>query len=126
MAAALLQKELKRRRLDQEIEVSSCGILARDGGSATPEAICVMKNREIDISAHRTRSARRQEILESDLILAMSKEHYDFLVGLVEGVKDRIKVLDIQDPIGMGMQVYEEAVQKLEGKLKKEWDTLVS
>ena len=124
MAEGLLHRELKRKKLSTEIEIASCGILARDGGSATSEAIFVMKNREIDISSHRTRSCRREDILESDLILAMAKEHYDFLAGLVPNVKDRIKVLDIEDPIGLGMPVYEEVVRKLEEKLKKEWEEI--
>lgn len=125
MAAGLLMDELKHRRLDREIEIATSGILARDGGMATAEAILVMKNREIDISGHRTRSCRRDDILGSDLILAMSQEHYDFLAGLVPGVKDKIKVLDVKDPIGQGIPVYEETVQDLEKKLKKEWDLIV-
>ena len=125
MAVGLFQKELKRRRLEREIEVTSCGILARDGGPATSEAIYVMKNREIDISGHRTRSCRREDVLEADLIVAMSQDHYDFLVGLVPGVKEKIKVLNITDPIGMGIPAYEEVVKTLEEKLKNEWESIV-
>lgn len=125
MAEGLLKRELKRKKLGTEVEITSCGILARDGGSATTEAIYVMKNREVDISSHRTRSCRREDILEADLILAMSKEHCDFLVGLVPYVKDKIKVLDIEDPIGLGMSVYEEVVKKLEEKLKEDWEEII-
>ena len=125
MAAGLLRTELKHRRLDHEIEVSTCGILARDGASATTEAIYVMKNREIDISDHRTRSCRREDILDSDLILAMSRDHYDFLVGLVPEVQRKIKVFEITDPIGLGMSVYEEVVKKLEEKIKSEWQEII-
>lgn len=125
MAAGFLREELRRKHLDKEIEVLSCGILARDGGSVTPEAIYVMKNREIDISSHRTRACRREDVLEADLILAMAKEHYDFIVGLVPNVDSKIKVLDIEDPVGQGMPVYERAAQKLEEKLKAEWEEII-
>lgn len=125
IAAGLLREELKRRKLDREIEISAVGILARDGGSATSEAILVMKNREIDISRHRTRACRREDVLEADLILAMSQEHSDFLTGLVTGVKEKIKVLEVKDPIGLGIPVYEEVVQDLERKLKREWEEIV-
>ncbi len=125
MAAGLLKEELRRKHLDKEIEISSCGILARDGGTATSEAIYVMKNREINISSHRTRACRREDVLESDLILAMSKEHYDFLVGLVPSIASKIKVLDIEDPVGQGISVYEKVVQKLEEKLKKTWQEII-
>lgn len=125
MAGGFLKEELRRKKLDREIEVTTCGILARDGGRATPEAILMMKNREIDITDHRTRSCRREDILEADLILAMSQEHYDFLAGLVPGIKEKIKVLDVKDPIGQGIPVYEGVAQDLDKKLKKEWDGIV-
>ena len=125
IAAGLLREELKRRRLDREIEISTAGILARDGGVATSEAILVMKNREIDISRHRTRACRREDVLEADLILGMSQEHFDFLTGLVTGIKEKIKVLDIKDPIGLGFSVYEEVVRDLEKKIKDHWEEIV-
>lgn len=125
MAAGLIKEELKRKKLDQEIEVTTSGIMARDGMRATPEAILIMKNREIDISNHQSRACRREDILESDLIIAMSQEHYDFLAGLVPLVKDRIKVLDVKDPIGQGIPVYEEVARDLEKKLKKEWEEII-
>lgn len=125
MAAGLLIDELKRRQLDREVEIATCGILARDGGTATAEAIFVMKNREIDISGYRTRSCRREDVLNADLIIAMSQEHYDFLTGLVPGVKDKIKILNIRDPIGQGIPVYEEVVKTLEEQLKKLWHEIV-
>lgn len=126
IAAALLQRELKRRGLDQEIEISTCGILAREGGMATPEAILVMKNQELDISGHRTRFCRKEEVLEADLILAMSQEHYDFLSDLVPQMRDKVKVFDVPDPIGYGIQAYEGVVKQLEEIVKKNWDEIVT
>lgn len=125
MAAGLIRQELKHRKLEREIEISTSGILARDGGSAAAEAIFVMKNREIDISEHKTRACRREEVLDSDLILAMSQDHYDFLAGLVPNVQKKIKILDVKDPIGLGMEAYEKAVKELEEKIKEEWDEIV-
>jgi tRNA threonylcarbamoyl adenosine modification protein (Sua5/YciO/YrdC/YwlC family) len=125
MAAGLLREELKRKRLPNEIEIATCGILARDGGTATTEAIYVMRNREIDITSHRTRSCRREDVLEADLILAMAREHYDFLVNLVPNIAGKIKVLDIEDPIGLGISAYEQVVEKLEEKLKGEWEEII-
>lgn len=125
MAAGILTDELKRKRLEKEIEIATCGILARDGGTATTEAVLVMKNREINIEGHRTRSCRREDVLDADLILAMSQEHYDFLAGLVPQVKDKIKVLEVKDPIGQGIPVYEEVVGTIEKKIKELWDEIV-
>jgi len=125
MAWGLIKTELHRRHLDQEIEVASCGILARDGAMATPEAILLMKNREIDISMHRSRSCRKEDVLEADLILAMAQEHSDFLTNLVPGIKNKIKVYDVVDPIGQGIPVYEAVIRDIEKKLKPQWEEIV-
>jgi tRNA threonylcarbamoyl adenosine modification protein (Sua5/YciO/YrdC/YwlC family) len=125
MAAGLVRRELRRKRLDQEIEVTTCGILARDGGTATAEAIYIMKNREIDITDHQTSSCRRDAVEDADLILAMSKEHYDFLVNLVPQVASRILMLDIPDPIGMGISAYEATVELLEERIKQAWPDII-
>jgi tRNA threonylcarbamoyl adenosine modification protein (Sua5/YciO/YrdC/YwlC family) len=124
MMAGLLHRELRRKHLDGQIEIMTCGILARDGGSATTEAVYVMKNREIDISSHRTRSCRKEDVLDADLILAMDQGHCDFLVGLVPAIKDKVRVLGITDPIGLGISIYEEVIEKLEEKLKNEWERI--
>ncbi|HXV27687.1 MAG TPA: L-threonylcarbamoyladenylate synthase, partial [bacterium] len=55
MAVGWLGYELKRKGMGDEIEVASCGIAARMGVPPTAEAVYVMKNREIDISEHRSR-----------------------------------------------------------------------
>lgn len=125
MASGIVRRELRRKRLDQEIEVVTCGVLARDGGTATAEAVYVMKNREVDIADHRTTACRRDTVEDADLILAMSKEHYDFLVGLVPHIAPKIKVLDIPDPIGMGIPAYEATVELLEKRIRDVWEEIV-
>ena len=126
MAEGWLKHALRRKGLEEEIEVTSCGIGARTGASATPEAILVMKNREVDISAHRSRPCLRDEIVEADIVFAMSQEHYLFLSGLLPGVKDKIKVLNIADPIGMGIMVYEEVYSGIDKKLKEHWNEIIA
>lgn len=125
MAAGIVKRDLRRRHLENEIEITTCGVLARDGSTATAEAVYVMKNREIDITGHRAAACRRDAVEDSDLILAMSKDHYDFLIGLVPHVASKIRVLNIPDPIGMGIQSYETTVDLLEKKIKEVWDEIV-
>ncbi len=126
MAAGWLENELKHKGLLEQIEISSCGIGARGGSSATSEAIYIMKNREIDISKHRSRPCSREDVMESDLIFAMSQEHYMFLAGLVPQAKEKIKILNIPDPIGMGMMIYEEVIRSIERKLRDHWKEIVA
>jgi tRNA threonylcarbamoyl adenosine modification protein (Sua5/YciO/YrdC/YwlC family) len=126
MALGWLLSELKRKGLAEEIDVISSGIGARNGASATSEAVFVMKNREIDISEHRSRPCTREDVVDSDLILAMAEEHKQFITNLVPAAKDKILVLDVPDPVGQGMLQYEESVTLIEKKLKENWKEIVS
>lgn len=121
MAEGWLKDELARRGLADEIEVSSCGVGTRPGMSASPEAVYVMKNREVDISTHRSRMCTREDIMNSDLILAMSQQHNIFITGMVPSAKAKMKVLNIIDPIGMSMSVYEDVMNVIEKKIKDLW-----
>lgn len=126
MAEGWLRSELVRKGVGGQIEVASCGVGAHNGFPATPEAELVMKNREIDITKHRSKTCTREDILDSDMIFAMSEEHYSFIVGMVPSAKDRVKVLDIPDPIGMGVMIYERVIQSIEKKLRDDWDEIVA
>ncbi len=126
MAAGWLEAELRRKGLHEQIEVSSCGIGAREGASATTEAILVMKNREVDITAHRSKPCTRQEVHDADMVFAMSQEHAAFITGLYPGAKDKIKVFNIPDPIGMGVMVYEEVVRSIEKRIRENWKDIIA
>lgn len=126
MAAGWLQDQLAAKGLKDKIEVLSCGIHARSGMPATPEAIYVMKNREIDISGHISQTATRRDILEADLILCMSQEHAAFILGMVQGSREKIRVLEIPDPIGMSMAVYEQVGTMIDKKMKDLWNDIVA
>ncbi len=125
MAEGWLKDELDRRGLSDEIEVSSCGVGTRDGMPATPEAVYVMKNREIDISEHRSQQCTREDILSADLILAMSQQHYMFITSMMPAAREKIKVLNVIDPIGMSMSVYEDVMNVIEKKMQSLWFDIV-
>jgi tRNA threonylcarbamoyl adenosine modification protein (Sua5/YciO/YrdC/YwlC family) len=126
MAALWLEHELKRKGIAEQFEVTSCGTGARNGASATTEAILVMKNMEMDLSRHRAAMITRDEVLDADLILAMAQDHYMFMAGLVPGCKDKIRVLNIPDPIGMAMNVYEDVMKSMEKKMKGMWADIIA
>ena len=127
MAQGLLQKRLKELepRLREPIEVVSAGVFAIEGMPASKETIQLLQQEGVDCSGHMSRHLSDNMIRQADLILAMAKEHYDFLVNLVPTVKEKIRVYDIEDPIGMGMSVYEDVVKKLEEKIQSEWEEIV-
>ncbi|MDD5217251.1 MAG: L-threonylcarbamoyladenylate synthase [Candidatus Omnitrophica bacterium] len=126
MAEGWLKAELAKHGLSEEIDVSSCGIGAREGSPPTAEAIYVMKNREVDISGHRSFFCTREMIMSADIIIAMSKDHSNYLTGLVPAAKSKIRVFDVKDPIGASMTVYEDAMAEIERYFEENWKWLVS
>ncbi|HOW59745.1 MAG TPA: L-threonylcarbamoyladenylate synthase [Candidatus Omnitrophota bacterium] len=119
MAEGWLRNEIDKRGLTDQIDVSSCGMGARDGLPASPEAELVMSNRQIDIGGHRTHHCSKSDVWGADLILAMSSQHAADLSRLIPSAKDKTIVLDVADPIGMGMDVYEVTLSEIEKKMKQ-------
>ena len=104
MAAALLQKELRARGCD--VEVQSAG-LAADGSPASPQAVAVMKEWDIDLSAHRSRSLTAELCAQADQICVMTPGHAQILrqAGIPA---EKIFVLGdgIPDPYGGDIACY--------------------
>jgi len=125
MAEGWIKDELAGQNLAEEIQVTSCGVGARTGMTATSEAVYVMKNREVDIADHRSKPCSREDVMNADLILAMGKQHYVFITGMVPSAKEKIRVLNVIDPIGMGMNVYEDVMNVIEKKVKDLWKEII-
>lgn len=126
MAEGWLRHELSRKGLGEQIEVSSCGICARDGGSAAVESILTLKNDEVTLEDFKTRLCRREEVLSADLVLVMSEEHRKFISELCPPARDRIVVLDVADPIGMSIEFYDRSYRSIKEKILKIWDKVIS
>ncbi|MBU3758656.1 MAG: hypothetical protein FGM27_01860 [Candidatus Omnitrophica bacterium] len=125
MAEGWLKDELERRGLSDEVEVSSCGVGTRDGMPATAEAVYVMRNREVDIADHRSKQCTREDILGADLILAMSQQHALFITSMMPSAREKIKILNVMDPIGMNLSVYEDVMNLIEKKITSLWFDIV-
>lgn len=126
MAEGWLRTELAKKGLEDQIEVSSCGICARDGGSAAVESVLTLKNDEIEFEDFKTRLCRRENVLTADLVLVMSEEHHKFISELCLPAKDKIRVLGVQDPIGMSIEFYERSYRTIKEKILSLWDEIVS
>ena len=126
MAEGLLIDTLRKKDLADQIAVSSCGIAARSSGKATTEAILVMKNLEIDISNHRSKPCTREDVNQADLILCMAKEHAEFITNLMPQAKSKIRVMNVVDPIGMNLLIYEAVLADIEKKFKNIWNDIIA
>lgn len=119
MAEGWLKKEIGERGLASEIEVISCGTGTRNGLPCAPEAELVMKNREVNLSQFRTRVCRPGDLWSSDLIFVMADQHAEDVTKMLPFIKEKMIILNVNDPIGMGIQVYEKTLLDIESKMKQ-------
>jgi protein-tyrosine-phosphatase len=90
MAEGLLRDLLHRRGIDAE--VASAGLLP-GGAPATPDAVAVLADRGLDLTAHRSRTMTRDELEAADLVLAMERRHLQEAIATVPFVRDRALTL---------------------------------
>lgn len=130
MAEAIFSALLTRDypEIAEEVKVGSAGIYTEEGFSATEEAITVASRRGIDLSCHKTRKVTGQLLEEYDIILTMTRGHRDAIVNIYPQLSHKIYTLreaageedgDIIDPIGRGIDVYEETYRELERLIQK-------
>ena len=84
-----------------------------------------MRNREIDLSDFRSRRCRKGDLWSSDLVLVMSTQHAEAMADMLPSVKEKMITLNVEDPIGMSMQVYEKTLLDIESKMKQYMDKIL-
>src|SRR5512132_1436485 len=72
MAAAILQQRLAEHGIDAR--VTSAGTRAWSQG-ATDDAVAVMREHGLEISAHENRQLTRELVEEADIVLGMTRDH---------------------------------------------------
>lgn len=125
MAEGMLKNEAKLNNVD--IEVSSAGIYAYMGETASANSTKVMAEIGIDISCHIAKPVT-SEILENiDIVLTMTKAHKETLISLFPTFKDKIFTLmeyiggngDIADPFGGDINDYRNCRNQLRTAVEK-------
>jgi protein-tyrosine phosphatase len=129
MAEYFAKKYLKDNNL-KDCEVSSAGINAATGQTATKEAVEVMEENGIDISSHRSKMLMKEDLKENDKVFTMTnsqkeviEDMYDFdevytLKHFVKSCED----CDILDPFGFDSRKYRETRDEIEVAVKKLFD----
>ncbi|WP_409227702.1 low molecular weight protein arginine phosphatase [Gudongella sp. SC589] len=130
MAEEILRDEANKR--NRKIEVASAGIFAVDGERASKGARVSMKDRG-GLADHRSRFLQ-DEIMEwADLILVMTGAHKRNLLTRYPNMVDKIFLLyefatgsdiDVEDPFGGPLEVYEIVRRQLEDAIEKLLDKI--
>ena len=108
-------------------KVMSAGLAASDGIPASEQAIEAVKERGIDMSAHRSRALTRKLADDATLIVAMTLVQKDLIQRRFPDTADKLFILksigaesqggDIVDPVGMSVHTYREIRDEIAGEL---------
>ncbi|SDY63744.1 low molecular weight protein arginine phosphatase [Tindallia californiensis] len=135
MAEALTKEHLQKNPgLKEGWNVKSAGIFAADQERATYQSIKVMDERGVDLLGHKSQRLNSQLIEESDLVLAMTRNHKESVLLTEPRAEGKVFTLreyvqgeqeDIQDPFGQNEDVYRNTARELERlirQLVKKWE----
>lgn len=137
MAEGILKNLLAEKGITG-IEVSSAGIGAMPGMTATPHAIEVARHWGIDISGHRARQVNQEIISEADLILAMASEHVQAIIRRIPNAARKTFLIrgfpeayspsqeGVADPVGGTLDEYHETYLELDEILRRNLNTIIS
>ncbi len=123
------------KRLGKEgIAVSSAGVRAIDGFRPTRETIEAMKLEGVDVSGLHSRALTEEMIRETDLMLVMATHHMDEIIRRLPEAASKTHMLrqyghrddsaacedlDISDPIGNSVEVYERTLSEIKREINR-------
>ena len=113
LAEGLFKKYLKDNNIT-DIEVGSAGVGAFPGDAVSINSILVAGSRGIDISEHRARNVNPEHLTTTDLFFCMSDSHKQVLLRHCD--ESKIVVLNVPDPYGRPMEIYENCAKMLENQ----------
>ena len=121
MAQGLFQKMLDEKEISS-VTCQSAGISAFDGEAASENSIEAMSEIGIDISAHRSKTVTRDLLGSTELIVCLSRGHYDILRNFVDESRLRILGKGISDPYGMNLASYIRTRDEINAALGELWE----
>jgi protein-tyrosine-phosphatase len=134
MAEALAGKHLEDRfgLGANNIKVYSAGLAASPEDAASPFAVEAMAWKGIDLSDHRAAMLTPEKMLESDLILTMTRGHREQVNNMFPGYAKKVFTLadfagqagDVADPIGQPLDIYRQCAHRLEELIVRVLDKL--
>jgi len=129
MAKAILEDKLKKMKR-QDIEVLSAGIMMLSGMGATEATKEVLARAGMDVSGHRSQKISPDMLKKSDIILVMEKLQEERILQLAPEVKNRVFLLkefakindsnlNVDDPIGKPISVYEQTFDVIKAAIER-------
>jgi protein-tyrosine phosphatase len=129
VAEAMARRLLARRLGVGDDDLLARGLLLLSAGAGTlpgmpasPGAVAAMKERDIDLSGHRSQGLLRELVEAADRIYCLAQSHHTAVLRLAPDAADKTLLLhpddnDIPDPFGAGIEVYRKTADQIEAAL---------
>lgn len=110
-------------------EVSSAGVSAYAGSSASPETLAILAEKEAPIDGFASRMVDEEVLEAASHVFCLTSGHFNILQKRFPEHQDKLFLAtefveadgqvgwDISDPIGCGRRAYEEVAQQLEASI---------
>ena len=128
MAEGILRKLLADKGIE-DVDVSSAGIGTLDGYPATHHAVEISLRNQIDISGHHSTRMTERLFRESNLVFALSRNHFEFLEEL-SGAEDKLFMVkafpksnhadvehSVEDPVGGSLEEYKTTFEEIQTEI---------
>jgi protein-tyrosine-phosphatase len=127
MAEGLFRQALAGRN---DIEVGSAGVFASKGGRASAETLKILRKRNIPLDSFQSRPVTESLIRKATHVFAMTEGHLAhleerfpnhsrkfYLLREFAQTNEKRPIKDVPDPIGLGLDAYEDVAQVIERAL---------
>ena len=110
---------------DRGVIIMSAGIAAMMGGRPSPDAVTVMADLGVDLSAHESQPLTEQLVRHADLILTMTRSHRQAILAEWPHAAERTRLLchdgsDVADPVGGPVDFYRRSAAQI-GEQLDDW-----
>ncbi|TGE34123.1 low molecular weight protein arginine phosphatase [Desulfosporosinus sp. Sb-LF] len=117
---------LARAMFGNTIQVSSAGMEAWEGKNASPHALDILKEQNVDISNHRARRINDELMADADWIIPMTQAQEEALKRFFPRHVHKIRCLgdwgnqkqDVRDPWGGSIEIYRQTAQEINELIK--------
>lgn len=103
--------------------VASAGLSAVLGDRPSPQAVEVLRGKEIDLTEHESQPLTARLLLQADRVFTMTKGHREAILKECPEAADRVELLsrkgtDISDPYGSEVETYQKCAEEMEQHLR--------
>ncbi|MDR2346216.1 MAG: threonylcarbamoyl-AMP synthase [Planctomycetaceae bacterium] len=111
--------------------VMSAGISVAMKNGAAPNAVEILKRRNIDLSNHNSQQLNETLIQFADYIFTMTRSHRELILSMSLDADTRLSVLrtdggDITDPVGGNINQYEYCANQITTEINKRLDEIIN